>query len=152
MTRRAYHVALLLGVVLVASATVGIAIHIQRRFDIPDLIRDATMGRGGFIGACPFGDPDFDKLAREHEAVSPQLTSRLRRRFPAGSDERQLIQFLIAVGFEQEGNCDTDKTIRYVSINRSTNFISEMNASVYWKVDSRQKIVWIKGFVSFISL
>jgi hypothetical protein len=86
--------------------------------------------------------------------VSPQLDERLRDQFPPGSSETALVSALKDQGFDAPAPCRGNPLMRSSGFSRSAKPEQRpiMTASVYWRVDDADKIVWTHGFVFFYSL
>jgi hypothetical protein len=87
------------------------------------------------------------------EAISPELSERLARRFPSGSDAAVLEQALFHDGFRPGRTCQKHST-------RSADFLQEgggffgpypMVATVAWKVANDGRILWTKGRVFYFA-
>ena len=120
---------------------------------LPALLRGADA-RGGYWGACPSRDGDDARAKYGGLALSPQLEARLQEQFAPGTPEAALVSALAEQKFEMFSPCDEDTSVRragFVQKGGGLTFYS-MTASVYWKVDSSNRIVWTHGFVAFTGL
>jgi hypothetical protein len=121
---------------------------------LPPLLQSVTAG-GGLWGACPTQTPEA-AAAREGRPVafSPELDQRLVKSFPPGSSEARLVDTLRMQGFELLAPCTGDSSIHLAAfIQHGGGVISPpMTANIYWKVDERGNILWIKGFVRYLAL
>jgi hypothetical protein len=117
--------------------------------NIPEILRGAT-DPGGSGTVCPHAR--LPQLQRSPLGLSPEFNERLARQFPPGSDEQKLVGTLTAVGFQSIGTCEEDKSIRILRFDRRDDVFPGVTAWVYWKDDSRGKILWTKGFVAYTSL
>jgi hypothetical protein len=103
---------------------------------------------GGYVDACPgplapHGLPEG----------GPEFNTRLLARFPLGSDETTVIGYLTSIGFEMMAPCDLDPTIHgafYRQRIPGPTFVYFQGARVRWKVDPENRIVWIRGFTSYL--
>jgi hypothetical protein len=109
---------------------------------LPPLLRNVTAG--SFRGpACPpAGQP------------SPELNQRLLEAYPPGTDGARLATELENQGFKMRPPCAEDETIRRASFwQRPKGFLPyTISATAYWKVDTANRVVWTKGFVSYSGL
>ena len=114
----------------------------------PSLLQGATSRGGWWNGGCPFlGDAVEPTPEMTGEAISPELSERVARRFPPGSDPAVLEQALFHEGFRPGRTCKKHSI-------RSAEFRQEgggffgpypMDATVAWKVGSDGRILWTKG-------
>lgn len=118
----------------------------------PPLLRDVTAAGGWWDGGCPPRDATDEILHTGREALSPELDSRLRQQFPAGSEARRLVQELRAQGFRATAPCENDASIHHAEFRQSGGGFAgpyPIFASVAWKEDARGRIAWTKASVSF---
>jgi hypothetical protein len=118
----------------------------------PPLLRGAKSRGGWWNDGCPFpGDAVAPGPEMTGEATSPELSERLARRFPPGSNAAVLEQALLEEGFRLGRSC------RMHSM-RSAEFRQEgggffgpypMDATVAWKVTDDGRVVWTKGRVFY---
>ncbi|HTQ99022.1 MAG TPA: hypothetical protein VMH83_03490 [Candidatus Acidoferrum sp.] len=121
---------------------------------LPPLLDKATAG-SGYASACPARNETERKLmAQSKLASSREVDMRLEREFPAGTDAALLSKYLAAQGFKPEAPCEGDASVQRASFFRKgVGFLPyDTSATVYWKVDAQQRIVWTKGFLFFIGL
>ena len=115
----------------------------------PPLLAGAGGGFGNFSecservgGACP--------------GVSPELERRLYQRFPAGSPEAALVTVLTEQGFEAPTAFPRNPSVHFASYSPppsdSGPSPASVYATVYWKVDDQGGIVWMHGYVRWLSL
>jgi hypothetical protein len=123
--------------------------------EVPALLRNVTA-RGGYWGACPPSDKTGQETLKTmgRLATSPELDARLNAAFPPGSDGQKLERTLGEQGFRVVGICKTDGSIRIAGFFRKGAGLLpyDLSAEVYWKVDQVGRIVWTKGFVTYIGL
>jgi len=70
-----------------------------------------------------------------------------------GSDEADLIAYLTSIGFKILESCEHDPTIHRALFKQSIpgpTFVWYEDAKVQWQVDSENRIVWVKGFVTYL--
>lgn len=123
----------------------------------PKILQRVTAGRGGWASA---GCPPASELERnlekgDQEASSPELSGRLRSKFPPGTPSKTLISYLSAQGFSSPTVCGGDRSIFRMSFNQAGG--SPLGpfpifAVVAWKQDDQGLVVWTKGQVSFTGL
>lgn len=114
---------------------------------VPPLLRSVTAA-GGWYGGCPRNAQD----PAGPLALSPELDSRLRKLFPPGSSSNQLKSLLIKDGFVLGSPCAADPSISTASYEQKKYILEQLQANVYWKADSQNRIVWTEGFVDFDGL
>jgi hypothetical protein len=121
----------------------------------PPLLVNVTAG-SGWWGACP---PKDDKEAKMIQmagklALSPELEQRLLSEFPPGSNESRIVDALTKQGFKMFPPCKTDQSIHGAEFVQHGGgaFTYQIMASIYWKVDETNAIVWTKGFVAYHGL
>ena len=64
-----------------------------------------------------------------------------------------MIVGLTSIGFELIGPCDEDPTIYRALFKQKVlgpTFVWYEDAKVQWKVDPENRIVWIKGFITYL--
>jgi hypothetical protein len=104
---------------------------------LPPLLRNATT-TGGSNLLCEengFRDRMGAGSTPETASHSPEITARLRRAFPVGSNAAILRRELVAQGFEIVG-CEPDPTISFATFDQTGgNGITTMSAFgiVFWK-------------------
>lgn len=118
----------------------------------PPLLRGARTGGGWWNGGCPYpGDTVEPTSQMTGEATSPDLSERLARRFPPGSDAAALEQALLEAGLQPGRTCEKHSI-------RSAEFRQEgggffgpypMDATVAWKIMSDGRVLWTKGRVLY---
>jgi hypothetical protein len=116
--------------------------------NVPEILRGATSV-GGSGDVCPHSR--YPGLQGGPLGLSPEFNERLAKQFPPGSDEQRMLGTLTAVGFRSVGTCDEDKSIRILRFD-GHGVLVDVTAVLYWKADSRGKILWTKGFVYYTSL
>ena len=116
---------------------------------LPSLLVGARSASGNYDG-CPQAP---SRWADPHpgSGASPNLTARLTRAFPPGSDAKRLSSSLAAQGFKPSRGCQTDPSVRFAIYDRPGDLraIFQTHAVVYWKVDAGDRIAWTRGFVSY---
>ena len=123
----------------------------------PPMLRQVTTGYGGWASAgCPPTTAWELALAeRGQEASSPELSERLRRRFPPGTEASALHAVLATQGFKPTGGCPGDPTISRMVFSQAGGGLFgpfPVFAIVAWKADPEGLILWTKGQVSFTGL
>lgn len=118
--------------------------------ETPPLLNGVTAGGGGWWnGGCPQSE---SAPAGMSEALSPELTARLKEAFPAGGSAINLENALRQQGFGKVTPCDEEPSVR-TSIFRQTGggFFGPypIFAVVAWKQDEEGRILWTKGHVAF---
>jgi len=86
--------------------------------------------------------------------VSPEFNERLMQEFPPGTTEDRLVTSLVGQGFGGVSPCEADSSIRSVEFNQHGGGMAvfRIGATVFWKVDSANTIIWTKGFVIYYGL
>jgi len=78
------------------------------------------------------------------EVVSERFDSRVKRAFPIGSSEDQMIQELRRQGFsltdEGEASGQENEAVR-----REDNWVCNIGARVYWRADAGGELIAIRG-------
>jgi hypothetical protein len=85
-------------------------------------------------------------------ALSPELTARLTKKFPPGSQALALSSELRRQGFSVgRSPCPASPSIQAASINipASGFAVVETDADVYWQSDADGKLVWTAGHVVY---
>ena len=122
---------------------------------LPPLLRHLEA-HGGWGDACPVPPKLKVEVAREGLADAPELDRRLKAEFPPGTAEIELVTNLQKIGFRPTGSCKDDGTIhiaRYDQPPQPDVFLFfTMTATIYWKIDENDKVVWSKGFVVYNAL
>jgi hypothetical protein len=110
---------------------------------LPPLIRGA-QAVGGNVPSCPrsglVSDVDF-------QHGNPDLGQRLLAKHPDGSKASALVIDLRRQGFELQGACPTDASVRW-AMHRS--WLGQAN--VYWKTDPAENLIWTRGYVEWDGL
>lgn len=122
----------------------------------PPLLADVTAGGGWWNGGCPARDAHEGRLQDPaQEALSPELTARLRSLHPVGSDARQLERSLRDQGFGAVVPCAGAPAVRTMEFRQSLDgFFGRrpgIYASVAWE-EREGRIMWTKGHVAFTDL
>ena len=117
---------------------------------LPPLLVGARAASGNYDG-CPEAP---SRWADPHpgSGASPNLTARLARAFPPGSDAGRVSSTLAAQGFEPSGACQTDPSVRFAIYDDPPGHlrgIFETHAVVFWKADAADRILWTRGFVAY---
>ena len=122
---------------------------------IPSLLQGVTAG-GGWGSACPPRDEQERKMIEVSRglALSPELDKRLKERFPPGTQAGSLEKELSNEGFRTAGVCETDRTISRATFFRNGRGLLpySTSATVYWKVDEKNSILWTAGMVTYSGL
>ena len=117
---------------------------------LPPLLRHVSAA-AGYVGGCPAGTPA--EARRQHPlALSPELNQRLIREFPHGSSGKRIEEVLTRQRFHMLPPCQNDRSIRAALFHQiGGGFFGPypIRATVYWKVNRGNKIVWTKGFVEY---
>lgn len=118
----------------------------------PPLLTDVTARGGWWNGGCPARNANEARLYDpSQEALSPELTARLQRQFPVGSNARQLERALRGQGFGPGETCANAPAVRNTQFRQSGGgFFGPypIYASVAWE-ERNGRIVWTKGSVAF---
>jgi hypothetical protein len=114
---------------------------------MPALLRDLRATEGWWSQGCP--PPEDFRRQPSKEADSPELSGRMRSRFPPGSDAMAMERYLQAEGFQISSPCG--KRAPRV---RQAHFHQEgcpypMNAKIAWERAEDGKLAWIKTHVSY---
>jgi hypothetical protein len=121
----------------------------------PPLLEHVSTGRGAWWdGGCPPATEEQARInARTPEALSPELTDRLSRAFPAGSNAELLEHALVDQGFTiVRTPCRNAPTIHSAQFRQSGGGFYgpyPIFASVAWEVNAAGQLMWTKGNVSF---
>lgn len=94
---------------------------------------------------------------RELIAWTPELGRRLEREFPPGSNAKHLAERLQELGFVTIGPCRGDSTVRAAMFRQHGGFLFRpgglsMTATIWWKVDDADRLIWAKGMVFYDGL
>jgi hypothetical protein len=121
--------------------------------NVPPLLKGATSGGG---------NGDLCELASNPRAIgyatSPELSARLSKQFPIGSPASNLQAELERQGFKlAPPPCSENPSVRRATARisdaiRLDSFPYQMDADVYWSVDSRGRVTWTAGRVSFTGI
>lgn len=122
----------------------------------PPLLIGVSARGGWWEGGCPALSGDEVGLRDPAlEALSPELTERLRSQFPVGSDARRLERSLRDQGFGAVVPCANAPAVRKMEFRQSVDgFFGPrpgIYASVAWE-ERRGRIMWTKGHVAFSDL
>jgi hypothetical protein len=117
---------------------------------IPELVQGAhsTGGENYLCGPYPRGVKYGDiSTTPETASHSPEINSRLHERFPPGSPSAALRRLLVEEGFQLRGACPPDGRTQFASYAQSggSGLDQRIFATVYWKTDSHDKLVWSSG-------
>lgn len=115
----------------------------------PPILRNVTAGGGWWNGGCP---SHYKALSGDHEALSPELTQRLAKGFPTGSEAVLLKEALRSQGFRMQERCATEPSIRLAEFRQTGGRFYgpyPVFAQVTWKQDDAGRLVWSKGHVAF---
>jgi hypothetical protein len=114
----------------------------------PPLLQEVGGAGGWWNGGCP---PDSPSQRPEDEALSPELTERMRRAFPPGSDARRLEATLRNQGFHfRSDTCSSD--VRVAEFGQTGGGFAgpyPMFAQIAWSEGADRRLLWIKSTVSF---
>lgn len=115
----------------------------------PPLLAGASSGFGNFSDCS-------ERVGGPCPGVSPELERRLYQRFPAGSPETALVAGLAEQGFEAPTAFPNNPSVHFASYapppSDSGPPPASVYATVYWKVDDQDGIVWMHGYVRWLSL
>ncbi len=142
---------LMLGAVVLFTVT-GCSETSQPTRQLPKLLEKVSAG--GY-GACPPRNEAEKKILGIGLVEKPsEFDQRLMNEFPTGSNGYHLIKILVAQGFNLNGHCKTDPTIRKASFfQRGKGFLPyDISAWVYWKIDDQNRVLWVKGSVGYSGL
>jgi hypothetical protein len=143
------------GSVLILGVLLFVLLFAQGAFTpLPPILRDLTAV-GGTDTVCPARNEQEAKmratLSYLPEAASPVLNQRLAEEFPMGTNEYTLVAGLTKIGFGPIKECEKDSSIREAYY-FSHNGLSDTQAKVYWRVDAHNKLMWIRGYISYSGL
>ena len=121
------------------AATIALGLLVKP----PPLIGGLTRETGQVDGCPPrFRGDDWPK------ATSPELEQRVARLFPTGGNSAALEQTLAAQRFTIGASCENDSSIHEASFVRYIPALTDPDlASIYWKTDANNRIVWTKSFI-----
>ena len=88
----------------------------------------------------------------EQEAISPELTERLARQFPVGSDAARLERALRDQGFQPTAPCPTAPAIRHAEFRQEGGGFYgpyPIFAQIAWEQDDAGLLRWVKSSVSY---
>lgn len=105
---------------------------------LPPLVAGAESRGPG--DACMEGAPSSTR--------SPELSDRLSQQFPPGAPSSDLKTALVQQGFKYFETCPGDSTIHRAIFCRG--FPRSGRATVYWKVDGDDRIVWTSGAMFYL--
>ena len=90
----------------------------------------------------------------ETVAQSPEIVARLRKSFPTGSPASALESALVSQGFTLDEACRSPNVKRATFSQTGGNGITAMSAfaSVTWKTNATDQIVWTTGNIVFRGL
>jgi hypothetical protein len=115
----------------------------------PPLLAGVSAGFGNF-SECS------ERAGGLVRACRPELERRLYQRFPAGSPEAPLAAGLAEQGFGAPTAFPNNPSVHFASYapppRDSGPPPASVYATVYWKVDDQGSIVWMHGYVSWLSL
>lgn len=115
----------------------------------PPLLEGVTSQGGWWSNGCPEKE---GAQPRTSEALSPELTARLRREFPSGTPAATLEMSLRRQGFGQIRECDGEPSVRTATFRERGGGLFQLYSTfavVAWKQDETGKILWTKGHVDF---
>lgn len=114
---------------------------------VPALLRNLHATGGWWSQGCP---PPEDFLRHSlKERVSPELTRRLRARFPPESDGAAMERYLLAEGFQISSPCgERAPSVRQAQFHQD-GCPYPMNVKIAWERAEDGKLAWIKGSVSY---
>ena len=119
----------------------------------PPLLRNVSATGGWWNAGCPPTDATEARLYEpSEEALSPELTQRLTRQFPEGSDANRLVQTLKEQGFDFHSPCKGLPAIHLSEFRQSGGQLFgpyPIWAQVVWEQDDAGRIMWTKGTVAF---
>lgn len=119
----------------------------------PPLLQNVSAAGGWWNGGCPPRDATEAQLFEpSREALSPELMSRLKRQFPAGSDANRLVRSLTEQGFSVHRPCEGLPAIQLGEFRqKGGGFYGPYPvwAQIAWEQDSAGRIMWTKGTVAF---
>jgi len=112
---------------------------------LPPILRNLTASGHSY---CPV-PKDLPEIAKPKPVAPTEFDKRLAHEYPPGTSEASVVSSLKSLGFEVDGACKEDNTIRYAHyLQRGVGLVS-LGADVFWKVDAKREIVWIRGSVSY---
>jgi hypothetical protein len=124
---------------------------------LPPLLQNLES-RGGYADACPVPADLQLSVQKLGLADSPEFDKRLEEKYPSGSSSAVLRKSLAAIGFRSIGACKDDESIQIARFDearsQSSSFSLDypMTATVFWKVDTQDRVIWTKGFVFYTGL
>ncbi|ANK87091.1 hypothetical protein AMJ97_CH03552 [Rhizobium sp. N1314] len=114
---------------------------------MPELLRNLHATVGWWSEGCP--PPEDFRRQSLKEADSPQLSGRLRSRFPLGSDETAMERYLLAEGFQISSPCgERAPRVRQAQFHQES-CPYPMNAKIAWERAEDGKLAWIKTHVFY---
>ncbi len=158
MKGRTLVLALGAGILLLLATLIGgplLAIYLSTRPLVPGtppLLQDVRAGGGWASMGCP--RPTSPSFASMSEALSPDLTPRLAALFPPGSDADALRTALVAQGFGVIAPCEGDPSVHRAAFHQSGGGFAgpyPISAVVAWRRTEDGRVVWTKGFVSYLA-
>jgi hypothetical protein len=137
---RAFGVTFLLGTYIVSVGCTS-------NPSLPPLLRGVSSGGGGeFVSPCP--DEEI------HISSSAQLLTRLNDAVGTLPQERDLVTLLLGQGFSLGPSCKSDPSVRAAGFGQICKGVLcyDTIASVQWKVDETNRVVWMNGYVFHMGL
>lgn len=114
---------------------------------MPALLRDLHATGGWWSQGCPPSE-DFPREPSK-EAVSPELSGRMRARFPPGSDATAMERYLLAEGFQISSPCgERAPEVRQAQFHQE-GCPYPMNAKITWERAEDGTIARIKSRIAY---
>ena len=136
---------------LAASLGYWKSFHAVQLDSLPPLLRGLDAAADTVADAADTGQicPPLELEAAS--GPSYELGSRLRRDFPPGFPESDLVTELVKQGFSKPISCGEDLNVRQARYFQQHDdlLIPAMSAAVVWKVDQSGNLVWTRGDVFF---
>lgn len=142
----------LLLLVVLSLVETGCSDKSQHYHNLPKLLE--KVGAGGSNPCPPRSEQERKIRGIGGEYHPSEIDKRLAVEFPVGASGYEVATTLINQGFNVEGSCESDATIRRANyFQKGKGFLPyDIYAGVYWKLDDKQRIVWIKGSVGYSGL
>lgn len=117
---------------------------------VPPLLHDLQASGGWWTNGCPPRGRFSGDYRSDDEAVSPELTRRIRERFPQGSDAVALERYLLGEGFQISSPCgEHAPRVRQAQFYQEQGCLHPMNAKIAWERAEDGTVTWIKANVFF---
>ena len=142
---------LILFLLFMVSLVYWESFHAAQLDSLPPLLRGLDAAADMAADAADAGQicPPLELEAAS--GPSYKLGSRLRRDFPPGFPENDLVTELAKQGFNKPSSCGEDLSVRQARFVQQHDdlFVPTMSAAVVWKVNQSGNIVWTRGDVFF---